>query len=106
MRHVHQKLVKFRCQICGKGYHDSRNYHDHMATHAGVKRNVCTICKAQFTFVHSLSVHVLRFHPDAIESLSHSELCDARSENFKSDGEVDIISSTGGGSNVWTHTHV
>ena len=72
VRHVHQKLVKFRCQICGKGYDDRRNYYDHMATHTGVKRNVCTICQAQFTFERSLKVHVMRFHPDAIESLSHS----------------------------------
>ena len=72
VRHVHQKLVKFRCQICGKGYEGRRNYHDHMATHAGVKRNVCSICQAQFTFERSLKAHVMRFHPDAIESLSHS----------------------------------
>ncbi len=72
VRHVHQKLVNFRCQICGKGYHDRRNYHDHMATHAGVKRNVCTICQAQFTFKRSLKVHVMRLHPDAVKGLSHS----------------------------------
>ena len=72
VRHVHQKLVKFRCQICDKGYHDRRNYHDHMATHAGVKRNVCTICQTQFTFKRGLKAHVMSFHPDAIESLSHS----------------------------------
>ena len=72
VRNIHQKLVKFRCQICGKGYDGRINYHDHMATHAGVKRNVCTICQAQFTFKRSLKVHVMRFHPDAIESLSHS----------------------------------
>ena len=72
VRHVHQKLVKFRCQICGKGYDECRNYHDHMATHAGVKRNVCTICQTQFTFERSLKAHVMHFHPDAIESLNHS----------------------------------
>ena len=72
VRNIHQKLVKFRCQTCGKGYEGRRNYHDHMATHAGVKRNVCTICQAQFTFKRGLKVHVMRFHTDAIESLSHS----------------------------------
>ena len=72
VRNVHQKLVKFRCQICDKGHNDRRDYHDHMATHAGVKRNVCTICQAQFTFKRGLKVHVTRFHPDAIESLNHS----------------------------------
>ena len=30
MRNIHQKLVKFRCQICGKGYDERRNYHDHI----------------------------------------------------------------------------
>ena len=72
VRNIHQQLVKFRCGICGKGYDDRRDYHDHVATHAGVKRNVCTICQAQFTFERSLKVHVMRFHPDAIESSSHS----------------------------------
>ena len=72
VRHVHQKLVKFRFQTCGKGYDNRRNYHDHMAMHAGVKRNVCTICQAQFTFKRGLKAHVMSFHPDAIESLSHS----------------------------------
>ena len=41
VRNIHQKLVKFRCQICDKGYNERRDYHDHMAMHAGVKRNVC-----------------------------------------------------------------
>ena len=72
VRHVHQKQAKLRCGICGKGYDDRRDYHDHVATHAGVKRNVCTICQTQFTFKRGLKEHVMRFHPDAIESLSHS----------------------------------
>ena len=72
VRHVHKRLVKFRCQICGKGYDDRRNYHDHMATHAGVKQNVCTICQAQFTFKRALKAHVMRFHPDAIGSLNQN----------------------------------
>ena len=72
VRNIHQKLVKCSCGICGKGYHDRRDYHDHVATHAGAKRNVCTICQAQLIFERSLKVHVMRFHRDAIESSSHS----------------------------------
>ena len=72
VRNLHQKLVKFRCQICGKSYNDRTDYHDHMAMHAGVKRNVCTICQAQFTVKRSLKAHVMHLHPDAIESLNHS----------------------------------
>ena len=72
VRHVHQRLVKFRCVVCDKGYDDRTDYHDHVATHAGVKRNVCTICQAQFTFKRGLKVHVMHFHPDAIASLNHN----------------------------------
>ena len=72
VRNIHQKLVKFRCQICDKGHNDRRDYHDHMATHAGVKRNVCAICQAQFTFERGLKAHIMHLHPDAIESSSHS----------------------------------
>ena len=72
VRNVHQKLVKFRCQICDKGYNERRDYHDHMAMHAGVKRNVCTISQAQFMSKRALKAHVMRFHPGEIESLNHS----------------------------------
>ena len=72
VRNIHQKLVKCRCQICDKGYSERRDYHDHMAMHAGVKRNVCTICQAQFMSKRALKAHVMSFHPDAIESSSHS----------------------------------
>ena len=51
-----------------------------MATHAGVKRNVCTICQAQFTSKRALKAHIMRFHPDVIESLNH---IDGRSEKLQ-----------------------
>ena len=91
VRNVHQKLVKFRCQICGKGYDDRRNYHDHMATHAGVKRNVCTICQAQFTFRRSLKARVMHLHPPRSKVQAIVEVLDGRSENAKGCGEVDIL---------------
>ena len=72
VRNVHQKLVKFRCQICDKGYNERRDYHDHMAMHAGVMRNVCAFCQAQFMSKRALKAQVMRVHPDAIESLNHS----------------------------------
>ena len=62
--HVHQKLVKYQCETCGKGYSVRSNYYDHIATHTGVKRNICSICQKQFTFKHSMKSHILRFHPN------------------------------------------
>ena len=66
IKHVHEKLAKYRCETCGKGYCDRSNYYDHLATHSGTKRNICMICQAQFTFKCSLKVHISRFHPSVV----------------------------------------
>ena len=62
VRHMHEKLCRYTCELCGKGYSDGSNYRDHIATHAGVKRNVCAICQKQFTFKNGLKAHMLYFH--------------------------------------------
>ena len=63
VKYVHQKLARYQCQHCGKGYSHRSHYLDHLATHTGVKRNVCPVCQQQFTFKPSLKTHMLRFHP-------------------------------------------
>ena len=63
VKHIHEKLARYQCETCGKGYSSRLNYYDHLAAHAGAKRNVCTICQKQFTFKHSLKLHVARHHP-------------------------------------------
>jgi len=63
VRHIHQNLARYQCQTCGKGYSNRANYYDHLATHEGVKRNVCNICQKQFTFKPGLKAHFLRAHP-------------------------------------------
>ena len=62
VRHIHDKSPRYRCDTCGKGYSTRQNYYDHLATHTGVKRNVCPICLKQFTFKPSLKIHVLQCH--------------------------------------------
>ena len=62
----HQKLARYWCETCGKGYAHRSNYYDHLATHTGAKRNVCPVCQKEFTFKHNLKVHVLRLHPGMI----------------------------------------
>ena len=66
VKHVHQKLNRYQCETCGKGYLHRSNYHDHVAAHTGVKRHVCSICLKLFTFKHGLKAHVLRFHPNEV----------------------------------------
>jgi len=63
VKHIHENLPRYQCETCGKGYSIRSNYYDHVATHTGVKRNVCPICKKQFTFKPGLNAHMLRVHP-------------------------------------------
>ena len=65
VKHVHQKLARYPCQQCGKGYSNRPNYLDHLATHTGVKRHVCPVCQTHFTFGHSLKRHIRRVHQTA-----------------------------------------
>ena len=62
VKRVHQRLARYQCATCGKGYSRRSNYYDHLATHTGTKRHVCVVCQKQFTFKHGLKAHVLRFH--------------------------------------------
>ena len=50
VRHVHQKLARYRCETCGKAFSNPSNYHDHVATHTGVKRNVLSSVSSTFYF--------------------------------------------------------
>ena len=64
VKRIHQKLARYHCEQCGKGYSIRSNYYDHLATHSGARRNTCTICQKQFTYRHSLNSHLLRIHPE------------------------------------------
>ena len=65
VKHVHQKLARYQCEHCGKGYSHRSNYLDHLATHTGVKRHVCLVCQTHYTFGHSLKKHVREVHRTA-----------------------------------------
>ena len=65
VKHVHQKLARYKCQHCGKGYSHRSHYLDHLAIHTGVKRNVCPVCQRHFAFGHTLKDHIIRVHRTA-----------------------------------------
>ena len=63
IQYIHQKVARYQCETCGKGYANRTNCVDHLARHTGVKRNVCPVCQLQYTFKCSLKTHMLRCHP-------------------------------------------
>ena len=63
VKHRHENRARYTCEYCGKGFTNQSHRSDHLATHTGVKQNVCTVCNKQFTFKHSLKAHVLKNHP-------------------------------------------
>ena len=65
VKHVHQKLARYQCEHCGKGYSHRSHYLDHLATHTGIKRNICPVCQRHFAFGHSLKEHIRRVHRTA-----------------------------------------
>ena len=66
VKFTHQKLSRYRCETCGKRYAHRSDYYDHLATHTGVKRNVCPVCLKGFTWKSSMKAHMLQFHPAKI----------------------------------------
>ena len=64
IQYTHEKMCRYRCGICEKGFYSRSHYLDHTAAEHGVKRNVCTICQRNFSYKSTLKVHVLHFHPD------------------------------------------
>jgi len=66
VKHIHDKLARYQCETCGKGYSIRSNYYDHLATHSGTRRNTCPMCQKQFIYRHSLKTHMLHFHPSEV----------------------------------------
>ena len=64
MNRMHNKLYRYRCETCERGFMDRCRYHDHIAAHTGVKRHTCSICEMKFTYKTSLRTHVLHIHPN------------------------------------------
>ena len=63
VKHLHDKNPRYKCESCGKGFSVRSDYCDHMAVHAGIKRNVCIVCNKRFTYTAALKAHASRCHP-------------------------------------------
>ena len=60
---MHNKVYRYQCETCDRGFTCRSRYYDHLAAHTGVKRHTCTICGMKFMNKSSLKTHVLHFHP-------------------------------------------
>ena len=74
----HNKLYRYRCESCERGFMDRSQYCDHVAAHTGVKRHTCSMCEMKFMNKSTLKKHVLHFHPNeaaTILLISTTTLC-------------------------------
>ena len=62
VKKMHNKLTRYRCETCERGFMNRCLYYDHVAAHTGVKRHTCSICEMKFMNKCTLKKHVLHFH--------------------------------------------
>ena len=61
---IHNELKQFKCELCEKGFTQSRYLYRHMRTHTGSKPFKCELCEKGFTKSSNLSRH-MRIHTGA-----------------------------------------
>ena len=64
VKKMHNKVYRYQCETCDRGFTVRSRYYDHVVAHTGVKRYTCSICKMKFTNKYTLKAHVLRLHPN------------------------------------------
>jgi len=50
IKSIHQRIFKFQCQICQKGFSQSANYKGHLASHDTVLKLKCDQCNARLQY--------------------------------------------------------
>jgi len=67
--HVADSEKKWQCQICGKGFQDSKLFETHQNIHKNIKPFSCPHCNSSFTDKSNLYQHIRKTHRD----LNHSQ---------------------------------
>ena len=57
IKSVHEKELKYHCNVCNKGFNTLWNYKGHLASHDKVLREKCDTCEAVFQYKKSLVAH-------------------------------------------------
>ena len=69
--HVHDKVRKFQCNVCNKGFIDLRDRERHILTiHENIRNFKCESCDKAFKRVHHLKGHVKSMHSNSEKPFS------------------------------------
>merc|ERR1719418_479415 len=51
----HNNVVKFKCDICDKGFYKESDLRSHLDVHTGTKKHNCDICSKSFGHISNLN---------------------------------------------------
>ena len=57
IKHTPNDEKKYKCEVCGKGFSERRNFEDHQNTHTGAKPYKCKYCSACFASQGTHGMH-------------------------------------------------
>ncbi|XP_058464819.1 zinc finger protein 567-like isoform X2 [Malaya genurostris] len=96
VREVHQKLRAYKCEICKKGFGNSRNLSQHRLLHTNERTYSCDICEKSFKQKASLYLHK-RTHGE-----KRDFVCPVCSRGFYTRAKLRLHETTH--SEDWSHT--
>ena len=82
IRCVHQKEVKYRCNICSKGFYRSTDLTRHLRVHTGERPFQCKVCSKAFTRKCALTRH------ERIHSGERPYQCSKCHQRFSQSGQL------------------
>jgi len=65
MKSQHEKVFRFTCPTCNKGFNQLYHYKGHLASHHDILSEKCKLCSSTFRYQRSLKDHIQSAHEGA-----------------------------------------